>query len=302
MGDVFALINQMPHSSLLAIQRRYRRLLSQPPGACAKALSLLLLLAAALPVVACVEVQYPQKEIYYDTVYVTENRSEALSETYPVTRIVSGQEQLTPYVIWSNPTLKFKGTPFMWYYGYRLPGTQTREVEKVRISLYKQDYYENVAVSLFDMGPRGQVLQPPSISALDPVYTDTVQWNWLTYSGDISGSGTSSMGRWLNSANIKFNFARFLGGQADLWMNRGSPYDIDFDTRGARDIAVLFTGPTTPQNARFSASLQWSDHVTDNVTRTVEQQVPFQLEQRVQKERTVIKTVRVPFWQAPPFK
>jgi len=292
----------MPHPSLLTLQHRYRRLLSRAPCACTKALSLLLLVAAALPVPACVEVQYPQKETYYDTVYVTENRSEGLSETYPVTRIVSGQEQLTPYVIWSNPTLKFKGTPFVWYYGYRLPGNQTHEVEKVRISLYKQDYYENVAVSLFDMGPRGQVLQPPSISILDPVYTDTVQWNWLTYGGDISGSGTSPMGGWLNSANIKFNFARFLGGQADLWMNRGSPYYIDFDTRGARDIAVLFTGPTIPQNSRFSASLQWSDQVTDNLTRTVQRQVPLQVEQQVQKERTVIKKVQVPFWQAPPFR
>jgi len=297
-----ALINQMLHSLLLALQRRYRRLISHAPGSCIKALSLLFLVAAALPVLACVEVQYPHKETYYDTVYVTENRSEAMIETYPLTRIVSGQEQLTPYVIWSNPTLRFKGTPFVWYYGYRLPGTQTHEVEKVRISLYKQDYYENVAVSLFDMGPRGQVLQPPAISALDPFYTDMVQWNWLTYSGDISGSGTSSMARWLNSANIKFNFARFLGGQADLWMNRGSSYDIDFDTRGARDIVVLFTGSTIPQNTRFSASLQWSDQVTDNATRTMERQVPYRVEQRIQKERTVNKTVQVPFWQAPPFR
>jgi hypothetical protein len=254
-------------------------------------------MAAALPVLACVAVQYPQNETYYDTVYVTENRSEFLSETYPVTRTISGQQQLMPYIPWSSPTLRFKGTPFVWYYGYRLLGMQTHEVEKIRISLYKQDYYENVAVSLFDMGPRGQVLQPPTISTLDPVYTDTVQWNWLTSSGD-----TSTIGKWLNSANIKFNFARFLGGQADLWMNRGSSYDIDFDTRGARDIAVLFIGPTIPQNTRFSASLLWSDQVTENVTRTVERQAPYQVEQRIRKERTVSKTVQVPFWQAPPFK
>ena len=287
----------MPHSLQRSPQHQYRRSTGHTPGAAGKVLSLLILTAAALPALACVTVQYPQKETYYDTVYVTENRSEVFSETYPVTRIESGQEQLTPYVMWSNPTIRFKGTPFVWYYGYRLPGTQAHGVEKIRISLYKQEYYENVAVSLFDMGARGQVLQPPLISPLDPVYTTTVQWNWFTSGGD-----SSTIGKWLNSANIKFNFARFLGGQADLWMNRERPYDIDFDTRGARDIAVLFIGPTIPQNTRFGASLLWSDQVTDNVTKTVERQVPYRVEQRIQKERTVNKTVQVPFWQAPPFK
>jgi len=267
------------------------------PRAAAKALPLLVLMAAALPALGCIAVQHPEKETYFETIYVTENRTEAFSEPYSVTRIVSGQEQLTPYILWSNPTLQFRGTPFVWYYGYRLPGGQTHDVEKIRISLFKQDYYENVAISLFDMEPRGQVLPPPAISPLDPVYTTTVPPNWFTYGGD-----TTIINQWVNSANIKLNFARFLGGQADLWMNRERSYNIDFDTRGARDIAVLFSGSTIPQNTRFSASLQWSDRITDNLTRTVERQVPYQVEQHIRKERTVNKTVLVPFWQAPPFK
>jgi len=250
-----------------------------------------------MPALSCVPVQYPQKEIYYETVTATENRTELVSETYPVTRIVSGQEQLTPYILWSSPTVKFKGTRFVWYYGYRLSGAQVHNIERIRISLYKQYYYENVAVSLFDMGARGQVLQPPLISSLDPVYSSTVRWDWFTYDTEAE-----TMNKWLNSANIKFNFARQLGGQSDLWMNRWQPYDIEFDTRGARDIAVLFTGPTTPQNTRFSASLLWYDQVTENVTRTVERTVPYLVEQRIQSERTVTKTSLAPFWQAPPFK
>ena len=287
-------------------QRLCRSFTGHLPHAAGKVLLLLLLMAMALPALSCVAVQYPQKETYYDTVYVTENRTEVFNETYPVTHIESGQEQLIPYVIWSNPTLMFKNTPFVWYYGYMLPGAQ-HDIEKIRISLYKQEYYENVAVSVFDMGPRGQVLQPPAISPLDPVYTTIVQQKWFKYSGVAPSSGTSSsdtstIGIWLNSANIKFNFARFLGGQADLWMNRELSYDIDFDARGARDIAVLFIGPTIPQNTRFSASLLWSDQVTDNVTTKVERQVPYQVEQRIQKERIINKTVLAPFWQAPPFK
>ncbi|MFA5065856.1 MAG: hypothetical protein WC566_10390 [Dehalococcoidia bacterium] len=275
---------------------RYPGFTARAPGA-GGFLSLLILTVLAIPALSCVPMQYPQKEIYYETMSVTENRTELVSETNPVTRIVSGQEQLTPYILWSSPSVKFKGTRFVWYHGYRLPGAQAHDIEKIRISLYKQYYYENVAVSLFDMGRRGQVLQPPLISPQDPVYTNTVQWDWFTY--DIEAE---IMDNWLNSANIKFNFARYLGGQADLWMNRWQPYDIEFDTRGAREIAVLFTGPTTPQNTRFSASLLWYDHVTENVTTIVERTVPYQVEQSVQSERTVNKTSLVPFWQAPPFK
>jgi hypothetical protein len=258
---------------------------------------LLILTTLAVSALSCVPVQYPQKEAFYETVIVTENRTELVSEIYPVSRTISGSEQLAPYILWSSPTVRFKGTPYVWYYGYRLPGAQTHQAEKIRISLYRQYYYENVAVSLFDVGARGQILQPPLISSSDPVDSATVHKDWFTY-----GTEAEAMNKWINSANIKFNFARQMGGQTDLWMNRWQPYDIEFDTRGAREIAVLFTGPTTPENVRFSASLSWYDYITENATRMVEKAVPYQLEKRVQSERTVTRTTLVPFWQAIPFK
>jgi hypothetical protein len=266
------------------------------PGA-VTILSLLVLIAISIHALSCVPVQYPQKEIYYETVTVSENRTELVGETYPVTRTVSGREQLAPYMLWSSPTVRFKGTPFVWYYGYLLPGPQIHEVEKIRISLYKQYYYENIAVSLFDVGTRGQVLQPPQVSTFDTGTGTRVQWDWFTY-----GTEADVMTKWLNSSNIKFNFARQLGGQSDLWLNRWEPYDIEFDTRGAREVAVVFTGPTTPENVRFSASLSWYDTVTENATRVVETTVPYRMEQRLQRERIVTKTSLVPFWQAPPFR
>ncbi|MFA5078817.1 MAG: hypothetical protein WC541_04960 [Dehalococcoidia bacterium] len=277
--------------------RRSRRLIPAVTGARSAGRALLILTALSIPALSCIPVQYPQKETFYETVTVTENRTELVSEMYPVTRTISGREQLTPYIMWSSPTVKFRGTPYVWYYGYRLPGAQLHQVEKIRISLYKQYYYENIAVSLFDMGERGQVLQPPLISPSDPADTATVSPNWFTY-----GTEVEALNKWLNSANIKFNFARRLGGQADLWMNRWQPYDIEFDARGAREIAVLFTGPTTSENVRFSAWLSWYDYVTENTTRMVERTVPYQVERRVQSERTVTGTSLVPFWQAPPFK
>ena len=250
------------------------------------------ILASLLPSASCVPVQYPVRETYYETGFVTENRSETYDETAAVVKTVSGEEPLIPYVVWSNPSLKFKGNRFIWYYGYLLSDTSVHKQEKIRISLYKQDYYEYAVISLFDMAPRGQVLQPPFISPSDPPQPPAVEWTWITSAGD-----TSTISNWLNTANIKFNFARFLGAQSDLWLNRDSAYSIEFDTRGARDIAVVISAPTIPQNARYSASLVWTDTVAENVTRTAERQVPYQVKRTIEKQRTVYETRQVPFWE-----
>ncbi len=188
------------------------------------------ILGSLLPAASCVPVEYPVKETYYETILVTENRTENYNETVPVVKTVSGEEALTPYVVWSNPSLKFKGNRFIWYYGYRLPDTGTHTGEKIRIVLYKQDYYEYAVISLFDMAPRGQVLQPPIIAISDPLQPPSVDWTWITKEGD-----TTTIGNWLNMANIKFNFAHFLGGQSDLWLNRESAYSYRIRyTRSAR--------------------------------------------------------------------
>ena len=266
-----------------------RRRLNAAPGLLLPAGILVFLLTSA----SCVPVQYPVKETYYESVLVTENRTETYEGTAAVVKTVYGEEPLTPYMMWSNPSLKFKDNRFIWYYGYRLPAARAHAGEKIRIKLFKQEYYEYSVISLFDMAPRGQVLQPPAISPSDPPDPPAVEWRWITSEGD-----TSELGNWLNTANIKFNYARFLGAQSDLWMNRGSAYAIDFDTRGASEIAVVISAPTIPQNARFAASLAWTDNVTEYVTRTMERQVPYQVEQRVEKQRTAYKTRQAPLWEA----
>ncbi len=242
--------------------------------------------------VSCVPVQYPVKETYYETVFVTENRTETYDETVAVVKTVSGEEPLIPYVVWSNPDLVFKGNKFIWYYGYLLPGAGIHAKEKIRIYLLKQEYYEYTAISVFDMSPRGQVLQPPIIAPSDPPKPPSVGWSWIVTEGD-----SSNISNWLNMANIKFNFARLLGAQSDLWMNRANAYSIDFDTRGARDIAVIISAPTVAQNARYSASLVWTDYLTENVTRTLQRQVPYLVEHRIEKQRTVYKTRQAPLWE-----
>jgi hypothetical protein len=254
-------------------------------------------LLAAVLMPGCVDVKYPVTETYVENIPVTENRTASYDETATVTTTVSGEEQLVPYMAWSSPVLIFKGNKRVWYYGFRLPDPALHTSQRLSIYLHKPDYYEYSAISIFDMAPRGQVMQPLFIAPSDPQQPPPVAWSWLTKENNLTGYHD-----WMNLANIKFNYARFIGAQSDLWLNRYSGYSIEFDPRDSRDIAVVISAPTIAQNARFSAFLKWTDIMTENVTMLAERQVPFNTTRQVEKQRTIYKTRSVPFWEAPPFK
>ncbi len=251
-----------------------------------------MLLVMSLAGFACTGVSYPVKENYVETEYITENRTEVILETVPVTRTNIGEEQIVPYVVWSNPSLKFKEYEYIWYYGYNLSGLPVHDTWKIRITIYEQKYYENSVLGVFDMTPRGQILAPPLISSSDTIPPAQVQQTWIS-----TTEYSAFIGDWLNLASVKLNFARFLGGRSNLWSKTGSTHTLEFDTMGAREIAVLISGPTIPQNARFSAALAWSDNVTENITVPRERQVPYTIERKVEKQRTVLKAKQVPIWE-----
>jgi len=242
---------------------------------------------------SCVTVQYTSVEPYYATEYTAENQTETYTEIVPVVRTVSHEETLQPYVVWSNPQLIFNEHKSIWYYGYDLSSFPVHNKQKIKISFFKQDFYEYLAVSVFDMDPKGQILAPPRISSSDNISAIAVQRNWITAKPDITTFTT-----WFGSANMKLDFAHFLGGKINLFLNSGSPSTVELDTRGAKDVAVLISGPTDPQNCRFSSTLEWSENIAENVTRTAERPVPIQIEHRVLKEKSMVLSRQVPFWEA----
>ncbi len=242
---------------------------------------------------SCVTVQSSLKEPYYVTEYTTENRSEIYTETVPIVKSVPYEKVLQPHIMWSNPQLMFNGCKSIWYYGYDLSGFPAGEKQQIKLAFFKQQFYEYLAVSVFDMDPRGQILSPPLISASDNISAINVEHDWIT-----SKEGISTFSTWFKLSNMKLDFAHFLGGRADLFLNRATTYPIELDTRGTREIAVIICGPTDPQNCRFNTTLTWSEKATEYVTRTVERSVPVQVEHRIIKQKSVIQSRQVPFWES----
>jgi len=259
------------------------------------AYSRLLIFTAVLLAVAsasCVTIVTPGQETYYVTEYITENRSEPFSEVVPVNVAIAGEDILTPYISWSGAAFAFRGTRHVWYYGYDLSGLPLHDSEKFRVAFSKQQFYEYTAVSLFDMSARGQILEPPLISASDPTLPYGIRREMLTMQGD-----SSTFDKWLNLANLKLNFALFLGGRSDLWLNYEGPYSAEFSLKGGRDLAVIISGPTVPQNMRLNAFRTWTDNNQQYTTRTGERMVPYQIEKKVPKQRAVLQSRQAPFWE-----
>jgi hypothetical protein len=113
----------------------------------------------------------------------------------------------------------------------------------------------------------------------------------------IMQGDSSTFGNWLNMANFKLNFALFLGGRSDLWLNYEGPYTVEFSIKGGRDLAIIIGGPTVPQNMRFNVMRTWSDKTQQYITRTGERTVPYQIEKKVPKQRLVMLSRQVPFWE-----
>jgi hypothetical protein len=241
---------------------------------------------------SCVTVVTPGEETYYVTEYVTENRSEPFSEVVPVPAFITGEDVLTPHISWSGEAFIFKGIKHVRYYGYDLSGLPAHDSEKIKISFSKQQFYEYTAVSILDMSSRGQILAPPLISSSDVIPPPGIKRELLTMQGN-----SSSFDNWLNLANLKLNFALFLGGRSDLWLNYEGSYVAEFKIKDARDIAVIISGPTAPQNTRFNVMRTWSDNTLKYVPGSGERPVPYQLEKQVPKQRTVTQSKQVPFWE-----
>ena len=265
-------------------------MIKPPPGIAVTAAAALFFLSLA----GCVTVTEPVTQKYTENVYIAENRSEPYTELVTRAREVYSERQITPYILWSNPELKFHGDQSLWYQGYDLSQVPSGASARLKILLHEQKYHEQITVRAFDMTPRGQILAPPLIAADDPPEPPHVKWNWITMDGD-----NAPLNNWLNLANIKLNFARFLWGMENLWPSaEGQGRIIEFDTRGARKVGIIISGTDQPQNARITVYLVISEPAYDNITVSGERQLPYQRETTVEKQRTIYRERSVPFWEA----
>jgi len=234
----------------------------------------ILIMALLLFATSCVTREIPTVETYYETEYRTEYRTETYTETVDaVVDSRQGKTYLYPQVKWYTDIVLsgFDGSGGTYYYGYQLdPSPHSKTKMEIHISPGAQD--QKGLVRVYDLTGIGQI--PPRPTPFKQFWYEPEELNWL------------------NSLNYTLSTARMLG---ELRLGVGMDDYIVFDANGVMEFGIFAT--TWHSYAITSVGLAWVDEVIGKKTVTRERQVPYQVPYQVEKQRTVIKTEKVPVWE-----
>lgn len=236
-------------------------------GARMKKLGLIsIMIISIVFIVSCVSKEVPVTEIYSETAYRT--------ETYTTTENVGinlkgGTIDLTPIIEWQAP-LYFKtgggGIENTFYKGYRI---EPRPHSRITIEVSIAAGY----IGVYDLTGIGQITtKDMSIgqSCWIDQTTGEIHYGWLNNLNDLISDSKRTL------------YAQYMGRQSE----------ITFDANEIDEFAILTN--TLIKSTIQSVKLTWPDQSVEEreVTRT--RPVPYEVE----KQRTVMQTKKVPFWEA----
>jgi len=280
--------------------------------------------------VSCVSKEVPVTETYYyETEYKTEYKTESYTTTEDVVvKTVDGHSQLTPKTKWrSTWVYLFEGQGVATcYYGYDIskheyvpvsrkesvgnwtggPDPADRLVQKlaehtrsqvqvsanVQPQLHKGIIY---AIDLTDACDEQNLKFPGILFGKEP-NVPTITNFWIPAEGCqlISPEAMGDGRVWIYDLNVLMrNPARILG---ELSVDKTTTDDhITFDAKGVKEFAIVFS--VEPEVSPPNVELTWSDDIIEKRTVTKERQVPYEVPVQVEKQRTVMKSKKVPFWE-----
>jgi len=276
--------------------------------------------------VSCVSKEVEVTETCYETEYKTEYRTETYTTTEDV--VVETVEGST------IPSLKSKwrtfsvfligsGADCTYYYGY-----------DISVHEYVQPSRAEAQTGITGPGPapilvqelaghtRSQVqvsfgIKPQMYNGIiyavdlsDACYDQSIPFSGMLFGKEPAGFMPFAYGFipaegcqiiqpygawWVDSADaVLMNPERILG---KLSLGRGATDNsITFDAKDIKEFAILIN--VAPEIRQPAVKLTWSDDIIEEKTVTKERQVPYEVPVQVEKQRTVMQTKQVPFWEA----
>jgi hypothetical protein len=246
-------------------------------------LGLLLWVLAILPffTASCVTREVPVTETYYETEYQTETYTETENV---VTQTVDGKERLDTVDRWQTNLYFLPGSAssgklafpsvyeLTYYYGYEIPAAEHSR-SRVEITFYSAALKQEGEIRVIDLTGVGQIPHKPE-PPMGKFITETWGQQWLVDLNAVAADPERILGSIITGTGTE------------------AENQITFDTSGITEFAILAN--TWNQYTLKSVDLVWSDDTIEPRTVTKERQVPVQVE----KQRTVITTEKVPFWEA----
>jgi hypothetical protein len=255
---------------------------------------------------SCVTKEVPVTETYYETEYKTEE----YNDVEKVITVVKGEDKLEADKYWYIKDLGYGSVTAVlpehediWYHGYDLPQHNTSQlVLDIRPS--DTQSYQGIVITsgfvvdVYDMTEVGHLPKWPFVVPKCTHYYDVNEpkrtWTECNVTEDIQAKFEA----WLDSVNSQLKSATRLGGVDTPFMTlSGNQPPYIYDVTGIQTIAIIAAGETW-QKAQMdpvrSVKLVWSDEIAEEKMVTKQRQIPYQ----VAKQRTVMQTKKVPFWEA----
>jgi len=241
--------------------------------------------------VSCVGKEVPVTETYYETEY----RTEQYTDVEKVVTVVKGEDDLKSDKDW---LLEDVG---LWYHSYELPQHNTAQLVldlPSRDSPYSSFRYTSFDVYVYDMTKVGHLpaWDMPVPHCIQYYYVTDPKVTWLDC--NLTEEGRAQFEVWADSIDSKLESATLVSevarGSASSW--KDPPYI--YNVTGIKTLAIIVetkdSGKLQAYPFSRSTKLVWSDVITEEKAVTKERQVPYQVE----KQRTVMQTKKVPFWEA----
>jgi hypothetical protein len=229
------------------------------------------LLSIVIPLVfwGCVDKSFPVTETYTEPGYKTDYRTETVTEIQKEI-IRSGEDVVNAYGWYNTGSTSGKwgsvcGSSPYWYFGYSIPVHSITSVEIMSNSQFPQ-------ITACDM----ERIEEFGRSGGDDPYDQEIRFC-----------------DWNDELNNKYSNSRLIG----KYSTSGDPLLLKIDTSGIKWLSVVVQGNSGGEYSTFTtAIIKWADTRDKEVKR--DQAVEVKVPVTVEKQRTVTRTQRVPFWEA----
>jgi len=295
-----------------------------------KKLGLLFVVVISLVFTAsCVSKEVPMTETYYETELKTENSIDTVNgedELHPEIDWYCENLIMEQKVVSLPIGSSLEG---IWYLGYKLPQHNASKIviktvsttPEARKRALENVFFSYEMVSAYDMTNTEHIAKPPFDKAVYTVYHH-FGGEYAHPSRSLYPYQEEEMNEWLDMFNARLANNSELGTQFSCYRRELSPgigvsvwecdtAEYEFDTTGVRILAIIIAGggyygqneQLALEHASYgfvssesieypwpviSIKLIWSDEVTE------QREVPYQVE----KQRTIMQTKKVPFWEA----
>jgi hypothetical protein len=260
--------------------------------------------------VSCVSKEVPVTETYYETEYKTEYKTENYTAIEDVVvKTAEDSESVGIKSQWKTSLvyLSESGSDLICYYGYDIRA-QEHSRSHIQISFNLQPQLHKGIIYVIDLTGDcyDQNIQYPDVlfgylfmEQLTDIEERQISQPSLkgppTGGGIMPGLENEYKHQWLDGFYaLAKNPKRLL---AELSVDKATANDqITFDAKDIKAFAIVIA--TNPEIKQPSVKLTWSDDIIEKQTVTKEKQVPYQVPVQVEKQRTIMQTKKVPFWEA----